>query len=252
MSSSTVPPVIFLDVQGVLMSGRAWLMPTNRRALRTSTTPMKPPSDELGRAALFDPCAVGLLIEICEATEARLVLSSGWGYINGLKATRAKLIEQGVEDRFFHEHWSCSSNQRGASFKLVGIQNWLKLHNTQEPGSWLIIDQKPHPAPDPSLLVDGMEGLGARDAAAAIRYFGALSNTLGMVRLADDDIPTEVRSAFNGRWIDACQWLEGADGRKKRDQLPSALLARGDREGALRLLPASAVSSQHKQASVGK
>ena len=33
-----------------------------------------------------------------------------------------------------------------------------------EPGSWLILDDEPHATPDPTLLLDSMEGLGARDA----------------------------------------------------------------------------------------
>ncbi len=78
MLPSSNPPVLFLDIDGVLLSGRAWLMPKNR-ALRAWTATMKPRDafDEVGRDAVFDPCAVALLAEICEATDARLVVSSG-------------------------------------------------------------------------------------------------------------------------------------------------------------------------------
>lgn len=245
-------PILFLDIDGVLMSGRAWLMPSNR-ALRARTKEMPgwEAGKEIGRAALFDPCAVALVIEVCDATDARLVVSSGWRYTVGVAETRAKLLEQGIHERLFHEDWTCSLQRHGSPDKYVDIQNWIEGHGAQAPGSWLVLDDEPLATPDPTLLVDDMEGLGAHDAAAAIRYFGAVSSTLGMTRLADEDIPTEVRSAFSGRWIEACQWLEGADNGDRRGQRPSALLARGDREEALRRLPGSANAPRRAQASDG-
>lgn len=238
MSPAAKHPILFLDIDGVLLSGRACLMAENI-ALRARTASMVPRDafSEIGRAALFDPCAIALVIEICEATDARLVVSSGWRYTIGVAETRAKLLEHGIEDRLFHEDWACSLQRHGPPHKYVDIQNWIEGHGAREPGSWLVIDDEPHATPQPTLLVDGIEGLCVRDAAAAVRYFGAVSAKLGMTQLADGDIPTEVRRAFNGRWIEACQWLEGADSGDRRDQRPSALLARGHREEALRRLP---------------
>src|SRR4051812_26610103 len=82
-----------------------------------------------------------------------------------------------------------------------------------------------------------MEGLGLRDAAAAIRYFGAVSGALGMVPLLEEDIPAAVIKAFSGHWMEACRWLEGANAAPSSRPSPSRLLALGKREEALCRLP---------------
>jgi hypothetical protein len=250
--SAAEPPILFLEIDGVLLSGRAWLMPRNR-ALRAWTATMKPRDafSEVGRDAVFDPCAIALLVQICEATGARLVVSSGWRYTVGVAETRAKLVEQGVGENLFHENWACPHQRHGQPDKYVDIQNWLEGHGAREPGSWLVLDDEPGATPDPTLLLDSMEGLGVRGAAAAIRYFGAVSGALGMVPLLEEDIPAAVIKTFSGHWIGACRWLEGANAAPSSRPSPSRLLALGKREEALRRLPDAVRGSEEGKSDGG-
>jgi hypothetical protein len=111
----------------------------------------------------------------------------------------------------------------------------------------LVLDDEPGATPNPTLLVDGMEGLGVRDAAAAVRYFGAVNSALGMVQLPEEDIPDAVNKAFSGRWIEACRWLEGANAAPSGQASPARLLALGKREEALRRVPGAIRTTQPEE-----
>ncbi|WP_439598759.1 HAD domain-containing protein [Falsiroseomonas sp.] len=215
------------------------MMPGNR-ALRARTRWYygRGAAQEIGRDAFFEPSAIQLLAQIHYATGARFVVSSGWRYTVGLVETRAKLIQQGLDEDMLHEDWACPPMQHGEKTKFIDIENWLSNHPEQQPGSWLVIDNVPGTTPEPTLLVDGVEGLCVRDAAAAIRYFGRFSERLGMRSLDELDIPAEVHSAFNGRRVELCRWLEGVTV-PIGYQTPSKLLRCGRPDLALRLLPSA-------------
>ncbi|MGX9967097.1 HAD domain-containing protein [Roseomonas sp. F4] len=230
-------PVIFIDVDGPLLSKRAWLLPSNRELRkRIVWLSGRQISREIGRHVVFEPSAMRLLAHIHQATGALYVVSSDWRYSVGLAETRAKLIEQGLDEDMLHEDWACPLMQHGEKVKYRDVENWLSNHPEQQPGQWLVIDDVPRTTPEPTLLVDGVEGLGVRDAAAAIRYFHGFNERLGMLSLDERDIPAEVHAAFSGRRVEMCRWLEGLTvpvGYKT----PARLLRCGMPNLALRLLP---------------
>ena len=93
--------------------------------------------------------------------------------------------------------------------------------------------------PSATLRTDGLDGLGVREAAAAVRFFGSVDAKLGVGPLAEDDMK-QVVQAFGGDRVEACRWLEGAGDRQPLRQRPSALFRQGAREEALRRLTSAA------------
>ena len=233
-------PTLFLDIDGVLLSGRAWMLPSNRLLKeRAADLPRRQALDLLGRDATFDACAVALVGQVCAATGARIVVSSSWRYTVGLDGTRSKLLDQGIPADLLHPDWACPMIRHGSPSKSVDVSNWLEEHGIQRHGTWLVLDDEAHVVPGATLRTDTLEGLGVRDAAAAVRYLGRTDDALGVEELPEDDIERVLR-AFGGEWIEACRWLQGADAAGARRHWPSALLARGGRGEAMQRLELAA------------
>ncbi|WBV42558.1 hypothetical protein [Pseudoroseomonas cervicalis] len=104
-------------------------------------------------------------------------------------------------------------------------------------GSWLALDDEDI-VPGATMTTDALDGLGAREAAAAVRYLGGADAGLGIRALAEADMSLVLES-FHGDRIAACRWLEGVDARTSRSHRPAALLARDRSEEALRQLAAA-------------
>lgn len=235
--SSVKAPVLFLDIDGVLLSGRAWLLSMNRRLQVTGAKLTRQEASRLiGREAVLDACAVALVSRICEATGARIVVASSWRYTVGYEQTRVKLFEQGLPEALLHEDWACPMARFSTPEKRPDIEYWLAEHSITHPGSWLVLDDEDI-VPGATMRTDALDGLGAREAAAAVRYLGGTDPGLGVRTVPDGDMEL-VLQAFRGDRISACRWLEGVDARTSRGQRPSALLARGQRDEALRQLSA--------------
>lgn len=232
-------PVLFLDIDGVLLSGRTWLLPVNRRLQAAGVKLTRQEASELiGREAQFDPCAVALVSRICEATGARIVVASSWRYTVGYEQTRVKLIEEGLPEAMLHEDWACPMGGFDTPDKAADITRWLEGHGVTHTGGWLALDDEDIVL-GATMRTDAMDGLGARETAAAFRYLGGNDAKLGVRALSDRDRELVLR-AFSGDRIAACRWLEGVDARTPRSERPAALLARNRREEALRQL-ASAI-----------
>lgn len=230
-------PVLFLDIDGVLLSGRAWQLPVNRRLQVAGAKLTRQEASKLiGREAQFDPCAVALVSRICEATGARIVVASSWRYAVGCEQTRVKLLEQGLSGAVLHEDWACPVARSGTPEKHHDITLWLEEHGIIQTGSWLALDDE-DVVPGATMTTDALDGLGAREAAAAVRYLGGADAGLGVRALAEADMSLVLES-FHGDRIAACRWLEGVDARTPRSERPAALLARNRREEALRQLTA--------------
>jgi hypothetical protein len=238
MAVSTMSsPILFLDIDGVLLSGRAWLLPVNRRLQAAGAKLIRQAASKLiGRDAVFDACAVALVSRICEATGAQIVVASSWRYTVGYEQTRAKLEEQGLPEAIFHKDWACPLGDLSTPDKGADIRRWLEEHGVTRPGSWLVLDDEDIVL-GATLRTDALDGVGTRDAAAAVRYLDGVDPALGIRPLPDGDMEL-VLQAFRGDRIAACRWLEGVDARTPRSQRPSALFARGQRSEALRQLPA--------------
>lgn len=132
MSSDNVK-IIFLDIDGVLLSGKALLMPQNmmaKKKLRESDdaksrhTKVK----EFAMSSQFDPCAIALVNRLAEVSGAKIVVQSNWRRNIGFDETKEKLIEQGILPTHFHEDWVCMI--RGfSSEKIHDMYEWMSQHN---------------------------------------------------------------------------------------------------------------------------
>ncbi|ONH84238.1 hypothetical protein APZ41_005345 [Roseomonas mucosa] len=223
--------VLFLDIDGVLLSGRAWLLPTNQR-LQAMIRAMsgRAATMRLVAEAVFDPVAVELVNRVADATGARIVVSSSWRYTVGPEATRGKLLEQGLLEKLMHPDWACAPTGPGSNDKPRDIARWLEDH--PEVADHLAIDDEPGLVPGRTLPVDPLDGLGPREAAAAVRYFEAQDSGLGV-----GDLPVQDRemvvAAFGGDRVRAAMWLEGVQGKVPRRSRPSLALAGSGRRAVL-------------------
>lgn len=178
-------------------------------------------------------------------TSAQVVVASSWRYTVGLAQTRAKLLEQGLPDALFHEDWACPMARFSSPEKYADINHWLEEHGIRHYNTWLALDDE-NVVPGATLRTDDLDGLAARDAAAAVRIFGSVDASLGVDPLAEDDMKQAVQ-AFGGDRVEACRWQEGADDRAPWRQRPSGLFSRGGREAALRRLTPASVAHAKRQ-----
>jgi hypothetical protein len=234
-------PVLFLDIDGVLLSGRAWLLPANCGLREKVTDPFEYGATKLiGHEVSFDPCAVELVTQICAATGACIVVASYWRYTVGLEQTRSKLLEQGLSAKLLHDDWACPMIRHGSPDKRWEIMHWLGEHGVTQYGTWLVIDDD-DVVPGATLCTDALDGIGVRDAAAAVRFFNDVDPVLGVAPLPAGDVERILR-AFDGDWIGACRWLEGANIGQPGRFRPSSLLSVGKHAEALRCLEAASAA----------
>lgn len=235
--------IVFLDIDGVLLSTRAWLMPANW-ALQERARIEKHATRELVTQAVFDPGAVALINRLCARTGAKIVVHSNWRRNIGLDATRAKLIEQGLYPAHLHEAWSCGF--RLSSEKAHDIFAWMSEHRlTPEPEhpddlfkttraarrraaayyaalndtgiTAVVIDDEPifrgREIPQVRTVFD--EGFTLADYRVALGLLGGDDPTVGVHPIAADDL-ARVLTAFDGDPVAAWRWLT-ADPHRLRD-----------------------------------
>jgi len=119
--------VIFLDIDGVLLSGRAVVLPANVAiaTVRGRDRVLK---------STFDASAVALVNRLAERTGAKIVVHSDWRKSIGLEETRTKLVEQGLDAQHFHEDWHTRVHRLGE--KPDEIHDWLQSHRTTSMPVW--------------------------------------------------------------------------------------------------------------------
>jgi hypothetical protein len=118
-------PVIFLDIDGVLLTGRAWDMPVKAAARDLA----RRDPEAAARASTFDPSAVQLLNDLVVDTWAKLVISSNWRYTVCPDETLTKLVAQGVPAGSFHAKSCCPVNPFRRE-KWHDIREWLGDNRT--------------------------------------------------------------------------------------------------------------------------
>ncbi|RKK04927.1 hypothetical protein EBE87_07235 [Pseudoroseomonas wenyumeiae] len=224
--------ILFLDIDGVLLSGRAWLLPANRRLQAKLTTMAGQGGTELIAAeAVFDPVAVELVNRVAEATGTQIVVSSNWRYRPGPRKTRCKLLEQGIRAELMHRDWFCVTASQFLKDKATDISRWLQAH--PDVSDYLAIDDEADLVPGRTLPVDPLDGLGPREAAAAIRFFGAGHVALGVGALPPGDHEMVI-AKHGGDRVSAAMWLEGVPVRLTRRHRPSFVLG-STRHGGMEL-----------------
>ncbi len=142
--------IIFLDLDGPMIPGRAYTMPGQTKPI----------------VKAFDQCAVGMLNEVCKFRNYKIVLHTSWIRIFGGKNTYDHCIAQGIEEKYFHADAWCDEHE---NWRYTRVAKWLEEHPDvtdyyildDEPYAADIHSQHPHPEnlKDRLLLVDFRDGL---------------------------------------------------------------------------------------------
>lgn len=181
---------IFLDIDGVMLPGRAYALPENLRRQQLLGTPGYT-GDLLDRLPVdFDPVAVSLVNRLAVISGARIVLHSDWRRHYDRDELRGHLLRQGLEARLFHDAWWLEAPF--AQRKQEAILDWLAGRGI-DPGSeecrFVVIDDDPVFSPAKDLAcaetrrrlgyaekrhvrVDGEIGLTLADYRKALSLFG--------------------------------------------------------------------------------
>jgi hypothetical protein len=191
--------ILFLDFDGVLMNGRAWMLPEN-----------EPLRDRLGparaHAALylrFDAVAVALAQRLVVRAGGRVVLHTSWFTELGAAAA-VHLVKQGLDAGLLHaDRSTCSKGQD----KAGGVSRWL-ARNPDETGPFLLIDDHDEPglpSAVSAIRTDFMEGLGLAEYAAACLALG-VADSAGGVEPLEPALRQRLRETL-GSWQAAARWL---------------------------------------------
>jgi len=148
--------VIFLDIDGPLVPGRAYKSSTDECDLNGNRP--------------FDSMAVTMINRLIERSRAKVVISSAWSPIGKVRM-QSLLKEQGLEFRF-HQDWT-SFNREGN--RRETIERWLARH--PEIKKYVAIDDNPVIAPlEGAVLVNFEDGFLLRDYRHACDILGVSDN----------------------------------------------------------------------------
>ena len=160
--------VIFLDIDGVLLTFRNWISPDNLGFV------LSPVEERIGDLQLDVGC-IALIARLCDLTDASLVLASTWRktWPHGYEALLDRLVAQGLGRELWHEDWMLPV--------LPG------RHKSHEMASWtdgrsnvvaLIIDDELPADPQPLhaskaafLEISTREGFGFYNYVDALKFF---------------------------------------------------------------------------------
>lgn len=119
--------VLFLDIDGVVLPGRAYMLPNQTKPF----------------VKTFDPCAVSMLNEACQKQDRKIVLHSSWirtKFImeDGDGDVVGRCVSQGVLPELFHDDPYCN---RDISWRYDRVDEWLARH--PEVTDFFIVDDEP-------------------------------------------------------------------------------------------------------------
>ena len=160
--------VIFLDIDGVLLTFGNWVIPHNYELV---STPVEARMDQLQ----LDPRSIALIVKLCDLADASLVLASGWRktWPHDHEALLDRLVEQGLRRELWHQNWMLPV--------LPGFNKWQELAKWTEGASnlvALIIDDEVPANPQPLhakkveiLQTSTREGFGFYNYVDALKFF---------------------------------------------------------------------------------
>jgi hypothetical protein len=119
--------ILFLDIDGVVLPGRAYGIPGQTKPI----------------VKTFDPCSVALLNSICEQGGYKIVIHSSWLRYwipsDGEGGVKGHCIEEGVLAKHFHETEPECSGQ--IHWRYDRVIEWLDRH--PEVTEFVILDDEP-------------------------------------------------------------------------------------------------------------
>lgn len=115
--------VLFLDIDGVVLPGRAYTLPNQ------TNNPY---------VTVFDPCAVAMLNRALEKQGRKLVVHSSWVKHQTREWLLDHLIRQGIRIEHFHEDWYTEPKLH---WRYDRVRDWLARH--KECKDFFILDDEP-------------------------------------------------------------------------------------------------------------
>lgn len=116
--------VLFLDIDGVVLPGRAYLLPKSE--------------DHTPYVTTFDPCAVSMLNAACKKQDRKIVLHSSWIKHQEPEWLLEHFGNQGIDTCLFHEDWQ---TVKGLKWRYDRVDEWLARH--REVTDFVILDDEP-------------------------------------------------------------------------------------------------------------
>ena len=114
--------ILFLDIDGVLLPGRAYMLPNQ------TNNPY---------VTVFDPCAVSMLNEACRKQGRKIVVHSSWVKHWTAPEIRKHLVEQGVNEEHFHDDWYTDPHFH---WRYDRVRDWMSRH--KETTDWVVVDDE--------------------------------------------------------------------------------------------------------------
>ena len=114
--------VLFLDIDGVLLPGRAYMLPNQ------TNNPY---------VTVFDPCAVSMLNDALRKQKRQIVVHSSWVKHWTKDEIWAHLVAQGVDQDYFHEDWYTDPHFH---WRYDRVRDWMSRH--KEVTDWVVVDDE--------------------------------------------------------------------------------------------------------------
>lgn len=114
--------VLFLDIDGVLLPGRAYALPNQ------TNNPY---------VTVFDPCAVAMLNEALRKQKRKIVVHSSWVKHWTKQEILTHLLGQGLREEDFHEDWYTDPHFH---WRYDRVRDWMSRH--KEVTDWVVVDDE--------------------------------------------------------------------------------------------------------------
>mgnify|MGYP006282278027 CR=1 FL=1 len=208
----TTKPIIFLDIDGVLNTGRGAFLQQNRRLAEEKRAGVS--QYDIMPRIMFDPVAVALLNYLVEHADARLVAHSSWASYFRDRLPEV-LATQGVATEFMYEDWFADAPRSYGRDERVDWWFGDRGRDEDRP-THVILDDKEFRLPrliDRHIHIDRKVGLTTGDIRVALKLLGVDEDKYaGLYAVSDEDWHRVWGAHDNGEpgdYVRALRWLHG-------------------------------------------